>query len=602
MWIEPPVDLSALPEEPGVYRMLNARREVLYVGKARNLRKRVASYFQRRPDSPRIAAMVQQVAAIECTITRSEAEALVLEHNLIKQLKPRYNVMLKDAKSYPYIRFSRDPYPRIALYRGDKSEPGDYFGPFPHVRAVHETIKQLQIAFGLRDCENTVFRLRTRPCLKHQIGRCTAPCVGRISEADYAERVKAAQRFLRGEDETLLARWEAEMQEAAARLAFERAAVLRDRIRALRAILETADDRALPADADAFAVLRTGADAHVAVGMRRGRRDLGSYTLRAKRAAEASDLEILEQLFVDRYRREPPPARIFVDTDAATARALQEVTELLAGGKSKVRVRRALRGEARAWLARVRRSAEAVLAGRREQDLAPALADLAEMLGLAAPPALVAAVDNAHLGGKWMSAALTWIGEDGPVKELYRHYRLDKTRFTPGDDYAGMRELLTRIFRAIHEGELPKPDLLCVDGGRGQLAVAVEEARKAALDLPIVAAAKGPKRKAGEETLWAPWLAEPIRPGPRPGMLLLARVRDEAHRFAGRYLRKQATKSTFSSPLEAIPGLGPKRRAALLRRFGGLEGVRRASREQLAETPGISEALAARIFEALHRG
>jgi len=596
MWISPPIDLDALPEEPGVYRMLDQRREVLYVGKARNLRRRVKSYFQRKPDSPRIQAMVVQVRAIECTITRSEAEALVLEHNLIKQLKPRYNVLLKDAKSYPYIQLTHETFPRLCLYRGDRSEPGDYFGPFPHVRAVHETIQQLQRAFRLRDCTDAVFRHRSRPCLKYQIGRCSAPCVGLVDAQQYAEQVREAKAFLRGENEALIERWQKEMEQAAARLAFERAAVLRDRIRALRTVLATADSSDLPADADAFVVLRTPSDAYVAIGVRRAGRDLGSYTLRAKRSAEVDDAEILEQLFVERYQREPPPEVILVDAPDATLARLARILRLLG---AKTRPQRALRGARAEWLQRVRRSGEAALAGRAGRDLAPAFEDLAEILELDAPPETIAAVDNAHLGGKWTVAAVAWLDAEGPIKERYRHYRLDRTK-SPGDDYAAMRELLSRLFRAVAEGELPAPGLLCIDGGQGQLAVALDEAKNAGISLPMIGVAKGEGRKVGEERLIVPGKGA-IKPGKRPGLLLIARVRDEAHRFANRYLHKRMQRSTRVSALDAIPGVGPARRAALLKRFGGIEGVRRASREELAQTPGISKALAERIFEALHR-
>ncbi|RME82340.1 MAG: excinuclease ABC subunit C, partial [Zetaproteobacteria bacterium] len=462
-------------------------------------------------------------------------EALVLEHNLIKQLKPRYNVMLKDAKSYPYIWITEERFPKLRLYRGDRNKPGAFFGPFPHVRAVHETIKQLQIAFGLRDCDDTTFQHRTRPCLKHQIGRCAAPCVGLISESAYREQVEAAKRFLRGEDETLLARWEAEMHQAAERLAFERAAILRDRIRALRTILETADDRALPPDADAFAVVRTETGAFVAIGMRRQARDLGSYVVRAQQSADASDAEVLEALFVDRYQREPLPAEIFIDGPDALAARLKRVVRLLGGGK-RVRVHNPKRGEPFEWLARIRRSAEAMLAARRGKDLRPAFADLAEMLGLDAPPQTIAALDNAHMGGKWMVAGLAWLAADGPVKDLYRHFRLNKTRFAAGDDYAGMREVCARLAAEIESGRLPSPDLLLIDGGRGQLEAAMEAFARAGVAVRLVAAAKGKTRKAGEETLYLGWRHEALRPGARPGMLVLARVRDEAHRFAGRYL------------------------------------------------------------------
>ncbi len=601
MWSKPPIDLSTLPREPGVYRMLDDKHAVLYVGKARNLRKRVSSYFQRRPESPRTQAMVRQVRDIHFSVTASEAEALVLEHNLIKQLKPRYNVLLKDAKSYPYILLTEEEFPRLRFYRGDRRAPGRYFGPFPNAGAVHETLHQMQQAFRLRDCEDSVFRNRTRPCLQYQIGRCTAPCCGLVSREEYARQAADAEAFLKGENTALIRDWERRMQQAAARQDFEQAAVLRDRIRALRLVLAPSESASrLPADADAVAVARAGLAACVCLGIRRGGRDLGVHYVRVRQLADASDDEILQGFFAGHYRQEPPPRHLLVEADAQAREALEHTLKLL-HPDNPVRLAHPARGDKRQWLDRVRASGEQWLASRAPGDARPAFAALADLLGLEAVPERIAAVDNAHLGGKQMVAAVVHATPEGPDKANYRHYRLDGV--PAGDDYAAMRAVLARLFRAIGEGSAPRPDVLFIDGGKGQLAVARECAAAAGLDgLRLIGVAKGRARKVGEETLWPAWMEAPIRPGrDSPALMLVARVRDEAHRFAGQYMRKRKKQSMFSSALEGIPGIGPSRRAALLRHFGGIEGVKKASREELARAPGISAIYAERIFRALHR-
>ncbi len=596
MWLEPPIDLNRLPREPGVYRMLDAGRKVLYVGKARNLRKRVSSYFQRRPESPRIEAMARQVRDIELTVTRSEAEALLLEHNLIKQLKPRYNVLLKDAKSYPYILLTAGPFPRLMLHRGPRKPAGDYFGPFPNAGAVHATIELMQKLFRLRDCTDASFRNRSRPCLQYQIGRCTAPCCGKVAPGDYAAQAKAARAFLHGENQALIEQWQREMGAAAERLDFEAAARLRDRIRMLRdMIAQGASD--LPDNADAIAIIRGERGAACCVGVRRAGRDLGTHLVRVAQAADAGDQEILQALLIERYAREPAPAIVLTDSREADTAELARLLRVLAGKKRDVR--RPARGALRDWMLEVRKNGEQNLATRGGGQR-PALESLAGLLALPEPPARIAAVDNAHLGGRQMAAAIVYADENGPDKAHYRRYRLDDA--PAGDDYAAMEAVLGRFFRTIRDGELPKPDLMLIDGGKGQLAVAVACARECGLgDLRLVAVAKGARRKFGEETLWPAWTMQPLRPGPdSPAMRLIARVRDEAHRFAGSYLRKRKKQAMLRSRLEGIPGVGPARRTALLRHFGGIEGVKKASREQLCEAPGISTELAERIFRHLH--
>ncbi|RMH50056.1 MAG: excinuclease ABC subunit UvrC [Zetaproteobacteria bacterium] len=599
MWRRPPLDLARLPTEPGVYRMCDDTGGVLYVGKARNLRRRVSSYFQRMPESPRTVAMVRQIAAIEFTVTASEAEALLLEHSLIQQLKPRYNVLLKDAKSYPWIVLTAEAFPRLLLHRGRRIE-GEYFGPFPDVRAVRATIKLMQQLFRLRDCTAAAFRNRSRPCMQHQIGRCTAPCVGLVDATDYRAQVAEARRFLRGAADELIAGWQQEMERAAAALEFERAAELRDRIRMLRSVVEGARRDDLPADADAIAIVRHDGGAALAVGVRRSGRDLGVQLLRVRQGGEAEPLELLHALLLQRYRSEPPPPLVLIDGDETLLDPLGELLALLAPQRKRT-LRIPRQGPLRAWLEQVTHSARQMVAAAGGGDAQAAFEAAAELLGLPEPPGLIAAVDNAHMGGSQMVSAIVCADRHGLRKELYRHYRLDGV--PAGDDPAAMAAVLTRYARALDKEALPRPDLLLIDGGRAQLAAAGEALHRAGMDsIRLLAVSKGTSRKVGEERLWRGWLEEapPLKPGRHhPGLLLIARVRDEAHRFAGRYLRKRRKQGMFASPLDAVPGVGKVLRARLLAHFGGIDGIKRASRRQLMEVKGVSERLAEAIFMAL---
>jgi len=606
MWSQPPIDLSTLPGEPGVYRMLDGKRKVLYVGKARNLKKRISSYFQRRSDSPRTVAMVQQIRDLNFSVTPSEAEALILEHNLIKQLKPRYNVLLKDSKSYPYILLTDEPYPRLRLYRGNRSESGEYFGPFPHAGAVHDTLHIMQKIFRIRDCENAVFNNRSRPCMQHQIGRCSAPCCDVILQSEYIRQVKDARIFLAGRNTNLIRQWEKAMQQASDSQDYERAAMLRDRIKALRSVLAGSEDHHLPGHADAIALIRHAAGVAASIGVRRAGRNLGTRSIRIDQATDAADLEILQSFFIEHYRHEEAPRHILIDVSEDDRVELQHVLTLLAP-QTRSTMTCPKRGPKRQWLDQVIRSGEQLLASRRQNNQQPAFEALAELFGLDETPQTMAAVDNAHLGGKQTVAAITYANWAGPDKEHYRRYKLDDISggddVPAGDDYAAMRAVLSRFFRAISKDAIPCPGIMLIDGGRGQLGIARACAADAGLhELKLVGVAKGSSRKLGEETLWPSWASEPLEPGRHsPALLLIARVRDEAHRFAGSYMRKRKKKSMFTSQLEGIPGIGPAKRSALLKHFGGIEGVKKASRKQLAQAPGISIVYAKRVFTALHR-
>ena len=606
MWSKPPLDLTTLPREPGVYRMLDGKRKVLYVGKARNLRKRVSSYFQRKPDSPRTVAMVRQIRDLNFSVTPSEAEALILEHNLIKQLKPRYNVLLKDSKSYPYILLTDEPYPRLRLYRGNRSEPGEYFGPFPHAGAVHETLHILQKVFRIRDCENAVFRNRSRPCMQHQIGRCSAPCCDIVSKTRYVRQVNDTRAFLSGRNTDLIRQWEERMQQASDRQEYEQAAILRDRIKALRSVLAGSEGGHLPDHADAIALIRYATGVAASIGVRRAGHNLGTHSIRIDQAADADDLEILQSFFIERYRREEPPRNILMNASNGDVHELQHIVKLLAP-KTRCEVFSPKRGPKLQWLSEVQHAGEQMQASRRQNNQQAAFTALAELFELDETPETIAAVDNAHLGGKQTVAAITYAGWAGPDKAHYRRYKLDDLStgddVPAGDDYAAMRAVLSRFFRSINECVVPCPDIMFIDGGRGQLGIATACATECGLhNLKLVGVAKGTGRKLGEETLWPAWSSQSLKPGRHsPALLLIARVRDEAHRFAGIYMRKRKKKSMFTSQLEGIPGIGPAKRSALLKHFGGIDGVKKASREQLAQTPGISSVYAERIFTALHR-
>jgi len=613
MWFEPPISLSSLPREPGVYRMLDSERKVLYVGKARNLRKRVSSYFQRLPESPRTQAMVKQIRDIALTVTASEAEALVLEHNLIKQLKPRYNVLMKDSKTYPYLLLTDEPYPKLQLYRGKRALAGEYFGPFPNAGAVHATLHVMQTIFRIRDCENGVFNNRSRPCMQHQIGRCSAPCCDLVTRGEYAEQVGETRAFLKGNDETLIGTWQSEMQSASDGLQFEKAAMLRDRILALRTVLSGSEQSNLPDHADAIAIIRQTSGVLVSIGVRRSGRDLGTQNVRIAQAADADDFEVLQSLLMERYRVDVPPAEIVLSAEESDCTELKRLLRLLYP-KNRCEINSPKRGSRATWLKQVHHSGMQMLSSRNAEDQQPAFQALAELFKLESVPELIAAVDNAHLGGKQTVAAITYASWQGPEKELYRRYKLDgisaAVDVIEGDDYGAMQAVLTRFFRAIGDESIPCPDLMLIDGGRGQLGVAIACAQDAGLhDLKLLGVAKGNSRKVGEETLWPGWLetgemgiGTPLNPGRHsPALLLIARVRDEAHRFAGSYMRKRKKQSMFNSALDGISGIGPAKRTALLKHFGGIEGVKKASRSQLGQAPGISDALAERIFMSLHQ-
>jgi excinuclease ABC subunit C len=591
--------LATLTEAPGVYRMLDAAGAVLYVGKAKNLRKRVSSYFQKTGHSPRIALMLQQVAAMETTATRSEAEALILENTLIKKLAPKYNILFRDDKSYPYICLSGDEFPRLAFHRGAFDRKSRYFGPFPNGYAVRESIQLLQKTFLLRTCENAVFAHRSRPCLMHQIHRCKAPCVGLISADDYAADVRLAELFLRGRHGEVIDRLSAQMEQAAAALQFEQAAALRDQVRALQAVLHRQYVSSTRGeDVDVLAVAAAHGELCVNLAMVRGGLHLGDRAFFPKVGAGATAAEALAAFVPQHYAEHPPPARLIVAADAIEAIAEEGDWEV--GGRVLAAV--APRGEMeRSWLAMAEQNARLAIDSRRQaRGRANARLDaLREALELAEAPARIECFDISHTMGEGTVASCVVCVDGAMKKGDYRRFNI--AGIQPGDDYAAMRQALTRRYEKVATGESAAPDLILIDGGKGQHGVAREVLAELGLEyLQTVGIAKGEERKPGLETLFRVG-AEPLQLAPdHQGFHLIQEIRDEAHRFAITGHRARRAKARGRSKLEDVAGIGPARRRKLLAQFGGLDGVVAATVEDLCRVEGISRRLAEEIHQQLH--
>ncbi|NLY64845.1 MAG: excinuclease ABC subunit UvrC [Alcaligenaceae bacterium] len=598
--------LSDLPNLPGVYRHIDENDVVLYVGKARDLKKRVSSYFQKTASSPRIAHMVARVVRIEVTVTRSEAEALILENNLIKSLRPRYNILFRDDKSYPYLMVSDHEWPRIVYYRGITSKKGRFFGPYPNSWAVRETIQILQKVFRLRTCEDTVFANRSRPCLLHQIGRCSAPCVQALSEEEYRQDVERAVRFLDGQASDVIGDIEKRMMAASDALEFEKAAALRDQMHALATVLhQQSMEEAGGGDVDIIAVAMQGGKVCVNLAMVRGGRHLGDKAFFPTQTNGDTPSDVITAFVAQHYLENMMPA-LLICSHALSEPELLDMLNEHTGAKVKTRLLTRVQGVRKAWLEQASKNAEMALirslsesGARAERTLA-----LAELLGLdtdenALDNMRIECFDISHTAGEATQASCVVYLHHDMQSSLYRRYNI--AGITPGDDYAAMRQVLNRRFSKVADDEVPMPNVVLIDGGKGQVAIARQVFEELGLDTGvIVGVAKGEGRKLGLETLVFTNEREPVALGlGSPALMLVAQVRDEAHRFAITGMRAKRAKARNVSRLEEIEGVGMKRRQKLLARFGGFSGVANASIDDLRSVEGISQALAERIYESL---
>ncbi|MDR3393528.1 MAG: excinuclease ABC subunit UvrC [Parasulfuritortus sp.] len=594
---DPAPILATLPNLPGVYRMLGEAGEVLYVGKARDLKKRVSSYFQKSDQSPRIRLMVARIRDIQITVTRSESEALLLENNLIKGLNPKYNILFRDDKSYPYVLLTGHAFPRLAYFRGTPDKRDQAFGPFPNSYAVRESLQILQKVFRLRTCEDTVFANRSRPCLLHQIKRCSGPCVGLASKEDYARDVENATLFLQGKDDVLMGDLMAKMEAAAADLRFEDAAIYRDQVQALARVREKQFVESRGAqDADVVGLALTGGKACVYLMMIRAGRNLGGKAFFPSNAEEADAALVLEAFLSQHYAGRSVPAVLVLGT------GVEGMASFLAEESGhKVQVVDNPVGERRNWLRMAEHNAELALIAREGQRAGQEqrLAALNEALG-ETNIQRIECFDVSHTMGEATVVSCVVYDNGGMKSSEYRRFNIDTP--TPGDDYYAMRDALTRRYSRLAEGEGKLPDLLLIDGGRGQLNVALEVLNELGLgQVAMLGVAKGEARKPGLEQLILPDEKEPLRlPPDHPALHLIQEVRDEAHRFAITGHRAKRAKKRTTSSLEDIPGIGPKRRQRLLQTFGGLRGIQSAGIEELAQVEGMSRELAEKLYRALH--
>jgi excinuclease ABC subunit C len=586
---DPKAFVAGLPNLPGVYRMLGPGGDALYVGKARDLRKRVGSYFTKHASSPRIQMMVSQIASVEVTVTRSEGEALLLENNYIKSLAPRYNILFRDDKSYPYLMVTGHPYPRLGFHRGAKDRRNRYFGPFPHAYAVRESIQLLQRVFRLRTCEDTVFENRSRPCLLHQIRRCTAPCTRKIAPEPYAEDVANATLFLEGREDDVIRLLTDKMTAASEGRRYEEAAAYRDQVRALSRIQArqyVESNRGV--DADVVACACDGGIPCVNLVMIRGGRHVGDRSFFPSNAEGASEQEVIAAFLEQHYSEQPPPALIVASEPVELDLPQTEVVT-------------PSHGERRVWLDMARKNALLAIA-QRVRDRATQesrLVALREALGLSGVQR-IECFDISHTMGEATVASCVVYDRQQMQKSEYRRFNI--RGITPGDDYAAMRQVLERRYQRVTADGGKVPDLILIDGGKGQ----VGAARAALADLGlhqacVVGVAKGPERKPGMEELILESEERSLElPPAHPGLHLIQQIRDEAHRFAIVGHRARRGKARTTSMLNEIPGIGAKRRQALIEHFGGLRGVQAAAVDDIAKVAGISRPLAERIYKHLH--
>ena len=598
--------LQNLTTLPGVYRMLDADGTVIYVGKAKNLRRRVSSYFSRQDNSAKTRALVAQIQQIEIAVTHTENEALILENTLIKEHQPRYNILLRDDKGYPYIYLSDEAFPRLSFHRGRRDKPGRFFGPFPSASAVRESLNLLQKLFPVRQCEDSFYRSRSRPCLQYQIKRCSAPCVDYVSAEEYGEDVRHAVMFLEGKNSAIIDELVRRMAEASDALEFELAAHYRDQIANLRRVQEKQYVMGSGSgDLDVIAAVARNGVGCLQVFFIRNGRNLGNKTWFPRHTADSDEAELLAAFLPQYYlsggsQERPIPPEILVNQALPEKALLEGVLTEQAGRK--VTISHRLRGERSRWLQLASTNAEQALSAHlaNKLNIMGRFEALQEALQLDDLPQRIECFDISHTMGEATVASCVVFDTNGALKSDYRRYNIEG--ITPGDDYAAMHQALTRRFKRLKEGEGKFPDILLIDGGKGQLSQAeqvLEELQ--VIGVVLIGVAKGPSRKPGVEQLLLSGQEQPIiLPPDSPARHLIQQVRDEAHRFAITGHRQRRAKARRTSPLEGIPGLGPKRRQQLLRQFGGLQEVARAGIDDLTRVKGISRQLAQAIYDAFH--
>ncbi|MGY6274196.1 excinuclease ABC subunit UvrC [Methylomonas sp. MgM2] len=593
--------LKTLTQRPGIYKMLNDKGQIIYIGKARNLKKRVSSYFRKQAASPKQQAMVARVTAIEVTVTHTEGEALLLESQLIKQHKPRYNISLRDDKSYPYVFISTlHDFPQLSYHRGAKKRKGKYFGPYPSAGAVRETLKLLQKIFPVRQCEDSYYNARSRPCLQHQIERCTAPCVGLISKEAYRQDVDDTILFLEGNGGQLIDQLVEKMEACSANLQFEQAAKYRDQIQRLRAVLEKYFVEGEKGDVDIIACATKLEMACVQVFFVRNGQNLGNRQFFPKLGQDNDAGEILQAFISQYYLDKTVPRELIVSHTLPESDLLVNVLSSQAGHN--VLISQNVRGERLKWLQLAVTNAENALSAKLadKQNLYARFLSLQQELACADVPKRLECFDISHIQGQQTVASCVVFNREGPVKSDYRRFNIEGV--TGGDDYAAMHQAVLRRYKRLKQGEHAAPDILLIDGGKGQVAAAQKALAELAINnVMIVGVSKGPDRKAGMEKIILPDRDQPLAVTPgASALLLIQQIRDEAHRFAITGHRQRRAKTQKRSTLEEIAGLGPQRRQALLKQFGGLQGVSNAGVDALASINGISKQLAQRIYDTFH--
>lgn len=597
--------LSTLTNKPGVYRMYNDQQEVIYVGKAKHLKKRVSSYFHGSDKGSKTRSLVSQIRNIEVTVTNTEGEALLLEDNLIKEFKPRYNILLRDDKSYPYVYLdSHNKFPRLSFHRGAKKKQGEYFGPYPSAGAVRESLNLLQKVFRIRQCEDSFFKNRSRPCLQYQIKRCTAPCTGLISEEDYALDVRHAVMFLQGKSSLIVEELVKKMDHASSTQEYEKAAVYRDQIAQLKRVQEKQYVSGEQGNIDVIACVAKNGHACVQVFFIRDGRNLGNKYYFPKQIGQSDAQDILSaflpQYYLNNKTNRFVPPEIIVNHKLDEKQLLQEV--LSEHADRKVMISDSVRSERARWIKMAENNASMVLANElaNKASLLKRFEELQEVLDLDAMPQRLECFDISHTMGESTVASCVVMDTQGVVKNDYRQFNIKD--ITPGDDYAAMDQALTRRYTRLKKGEGKLPDVLFIDGGKGQVSAAMNVMEELQIDdVDIIGVAKGPERKPGLETLIVGRTGKTIDlPSDSAALHLIQQIRDEAHRFAITGHRQRRSKTRKTSLLENIEGLGPKRRQQLLKQFGGLQGIKRAGVEDLSSVHGISRALAQRIYDHFH--